>query len=135
MGLITWDDSLSVQVTEIDNQHKKLIDIINNLSDAMRERKGNEVMTKILSDLASYTQTHFKWEERHFQKFNYKDTPAHLKEHEKFVDQIKKYKADFESGKLAMSIEVMNFLSDWLRGHIKGTDQKYTSFFHENGIR
>lgn len=134
MDLIKWDNSLSVGILSIDNQHKKLIKIINGLSSAMKERKGKEILNKTICELVSYTEVHFKYEEDYFDKYVYKETISHKDEHKKFVKQISEFKNDFESGKLSLSIDVMSFLSSWLRNHIKGTDQKYTQFFKDNNI-
>ncbi len=135
MAIINWNDSLSVGVVEIDNQHKKLVSMLNDLSDAMKARKGNEVLGKIIADLLAYTKTHFAAEEKYFIKFGYPDTAEHKKEHAGFIQEITKFKADFDSGKISVSIDVMKFLSAWLQKHIKGTDQKYTKFFNDNGLK
>ena len=135
MALITWNDSLSVNVAEIDRQHKKLIDMINELNDAMKVGKGKEVLGKIVSGLVSYTVTHFKTEERYFDQLGYPETDSHKKEHVAFVEKVTDLKNKFETRNLLLTIEVMDFLSDWLRGHIMGTDKKYSGFFNENGLK
>ena len=135
MAMINWNDSLSVHVAEIDQQHKKLIEMINELNDAMKVGKGKDVLEKIVNNLIGYTATHFKTEENYFAKFGYPDTENHKKEHAAFVQKVSDFKTGFETGKLAMTIEVMSFLSDWLKNHIMGTDKKYASFFNEKGLR
>ena len=134
MPLINWSDRLSVNVTEIDNQHQKLIEMINDLSDAMMQGKSNEVMGAIVNNLIGYVATHFKTEEKYFSEFGYPDTEAHVKEHVNFVQKVTEFKDGFEKGEIALSIGVLNFLCDWLRNHIKGTDQKYTQCFNANGL-
>lgn len=128
MAGLSWSDSFSVGVNEIDAQHKKLIDLLNKLSDAMRAGKGNDVLGGILNELISYTQTHFKTEERYFKQYNYPDTQAHVAEHNAFVKKVSEFKEGFDAGKLAVSIDVMKFLGDWLVKHIKGSDQKYAPY-------
>ncbi|MGX9726908.1 MAG: bacteriohemerythrin [Candidatus Electronema sp. VV] len=135
MSLIKWDESLSVNVAEIDSQHRKLVAMINELHDAMKSGKGKDVMGRILSGLISYTDSHFKVEEKYFAQFKYPDTVAHVKEHVAFVKKVSDFRHDFESGRLTVSIDTLYFLRDWLQGHIKGTDKKYSAFFHENGLR
>ena len=135
MAMINWNDSLSVHVAEIDQQHKKLIEMINELNDAMKVGKGKDVLEKIVNNLIGYTATHFKTEENYFAKFGYPDTENHKKEHAAFVQKVSDFKTGFETGKLAVTIEVMSFLSDWLKNHIMGTDKKYASFFNEKGLR
>ena len=135
MALIIWNDNLSVKIAEIDQQHKKLIAIINDLSAAMKKGKGKDVIGKIVSSLISYTATHFKTEEKFFTAYRYPDTESHKKEHAAFVEKVTNFKDDLEKGKLSLTIEVINFLSDWLKNHIMGTDKKYSTFFNEKGLK
>ncbi len=135
MALIDWNDTYSVDVTEIDQQHKKLVSIINELNTAMKERKAAETMGKTIDELIDYTVTHFIVEEKYFDKFNYPETVSHKKEHDDFINKIKDVKKSFDKGSLMLSIDIMNFLKDWLINHIQGTDKKYSSFFNEKGLK
>ena len=135
MALINWNDSFSVNVAKIDQQHQKLVSMINELNDAMKQGKGKDVLGKIINGLISYTANHFKTEEMYFEQFGYSETDSHKKEHSVFVQKVSEFKDGFEKGKLSLSIEVMNFLSDWLQNHIKGTDKKYSQFFNEKGLK
>lgn len=135
MALIKWDPSLSVNVAEIDRQHQKLIDMINELDDGMRQGKGKDKLAGIIGGLVSYTQVHFRTEEKYFAQFGYDDAPAHQREHEDFTRKVADFKAKFESGKIGLSLEVMNFLSNWLRNHIMSSDMKYAEFFRDKGLR
>ncbi len=135
MALINWNDGFSVNIAEIDQQHQKIIAMINTLHDAMTLGKGQNVIGKIVDDLISYTETHFKTEEIYFAQFGYPDTDRHKIKHAGFVQKVSDFKDGFEKGKLSLSIEVMTFLSDWWRNHIKGTDKKYSQFFNEKGLR
>lgn len=131
--IIKWDPSLSVGVMSIDKEHQKLINMINALNDAMLQRQGKEMVEKVIKALIGYTKIHFSNEERLFEKHNYPETQSHIAEHRSFVKKVQEFKISYMSGNVGLSIDVMNFLSDWLRSHIKGTDQKYTAFFQERG--
>ena len=109
--------------------------MINELNDAMKQGKGKDILGKIVNGLISYTATHFKTEENYFERFGYPDANQHKKEHIAFVQKVSDFKNGFEKGKLSLSIEVMNFLSDWLQNHIKGTDKKYSQFFNGKGLK
>ncbi len=135
MPLVAWDDKLSVKVAMIDNQHKKWLDMINDLHEAMRSGKGNDIMGKILKGLLDYTRTHFSTEEQLFQQYSYPDAPAHVDQHKAFIKKIEQIKTDFDSGSMGLSIKVMTLLKDWLVNHIKTVDQKYSDFFNEQGLR
>ncbi|MCX7141786.1 MAG: bacteriohemerythrin [Proteobacteria bacterium] len=135
MSLIKWSSELSVEIEIIDAQHKKLIAMINKLDAAMRLGKGRDLTEKILDELVEYTRKHFSAEEEYFTKFGYPFTAQHVKEHIAFIKKIEKFQANFEKEKLTLSTKIVDFLSDWLRDHIQGTDKKYIRFFHDKGLK
>jgi hemerythrin len=135
MALITWGEKLSVNVGEIDRQHQILITMINDLDAAMRQGKGKDILAKILSGLLDYTKSHFSLEEKYFAQFSYSDTRSHIKEHQLFVGKVAEFQKKFENGSISLSVDIINFLSDWLKKHIMGTDKKYGPFFNEKGLK
>lgn len=135
MALINWNSSLSVNIAEIDNQHQKLVGMINDLNEAMRQGKGKTVLGQIINGLIGYVGTHFKTEEKYFEQFGYPETDLHKKEHQEFTSKVGDFKKGFEGGQMGLSIEVMNFLSDWLQSHIKIVDKKYAPLFIEKGLK
>ena len=135
MPLINWSDDLSVGIMEIDNQHKKLIDIINRLNDAMKTGQGAQAVGGILQELVAYTREHFSNEEKYFEKFGYEKREEHVERHEEFVERIELFRNNFAAKKLGLSTELFMFLRDWLVKHIKVEDQKYKSCFLEHGVK
>jgi hemerythrin len=134
MALITWSDDLSVNIGSIDNQHKKLVALVNNLHDAMSTGKGQQALGKILDELIEYTKTHFVTEERLMTAHSYPGYLSHKKEHDGLTQQVLSVHRDFKSGKPVITVEIMRFLKDWLSTHIKGTDQKYGPFLISKGV-
>jgi hemerythrin len=134
MALLNWTENYSVKIKEIDTQHKKLVDIINNLHDSMKAGKSKEVLGKILEELINYTGYHFKTEEDLFDKYGYPEKNTHKRQHGDLVDQVLKFKANFDNGKSVVSIDIMNFLRDWLTQHIAGSDKKYSSYLNGKGV-
>ncbi|AFN75423.1 hemerythrin [Melioribacter roseus P3M-2] len=134
MSLINWNDTYSVRIKVLDNQHKKLVDTINLLYDAMKQGKSNEVLSKIIFDLIAYTKTHFQSEEDLFEKYSYPNKLQHKKEHDDFVNSVGKFYEDFQNKRAGLSLEIMNFLTNWLTKHIKGSDKAYSKFMNEQGI-
>ncbi|MEJ5286559.1 MAG: hypothetical protein CH6_2009 [Candidatus Kapaibacterium sp.] len=134
MAFIDWNDTYSVGVTHIDNQHKQLVRIINELHDAMGAGKGKEVMGKVLFELIQYVNTHFKTEEEYMVKFGYSDYDSHRYEHEKLTDEVKRFHEDFKSGNAIVTIQIMNFLRNWLLDHILVKDKKFGKFLNEKGL-
>jgi hemerythrin-like metal-binding protein len=134
MAFMKWNDSLSVKVGEIDGQHQKLIALINQLHDAMAQGKGKDAVSLIVKGLVGYAGSHFALEEKYFDKFNYPDAPAHKQEHAAFVNKVSEFQDKYTKGGITLTLEVMNFLKDWLVKHIQGTDQRYSAFFNERGL-
>lgn len=134
MALIKWDESLSVGVQEIDNQHKKLVEIINELHDAMKEGKGRKLLGDIIKRMEEYTVYHFGTEEKHFVEFHYEQAESHKAEHRGFIAKVEDFQKRFSESNIELTIEVMNFLKDWLLNHIKVSDKKFTKCFNEHGL-
>lgn len=135
MPLVKWSDDLSVRVREIDDQHKELIRLINDLHDAMSGGKGKDVISNIITGLAGYAVSHFATEEKYFDQFGYDQSAWHKSEHKAFLDRASEFRAGFESGKVLLSVDVMNFLRDWLLNHIKGRDKRYSQCFVDHGLK
>ena len=126
---------MSVKVKEIDEQHQKLIVTLNKLHAGLSKGKGNEVMGEIFDDLTEYTGLHFETEEKYFDKFNYENSDEHKSEHKEFIQKLEDSKYQFEDGSLSISIELLDFLVEWIEDHLKGEDQKYVKCFNDNGLK
>lgn len=124
MPLMEWDDKLSVGVKQIDDEHKVLIKLVNELHDAIRANHGKEVLGKTLEGLIAYTGSHFGHEEGEMKRTNYPGAPAHFAEHAALVKKVLAIQEQYKAGKVAvLGMETLAFLKDWLVKHIKGTDQ------------
>jgi hemerythrin-like metal-binding protein len=132
--LVDWSENYSVGISEIDEQHKKLVDIINDLFDAFLKQESQKIIGKIIEDLVEYTIYHFKSEEQFFEKHHYSGTEAHIAEHDAFTEQIRKFSEEFNAGKVTVSDEVMTYLKEWLIKHIIGSDKRYSYDFKRRGI-
>jgi len=135
MGLITWSEKFSVNVEELDQQHKKLVGLINELNEAMSVGKGKDVLRRIVDDLARYASTHCRAEEKYFARFEYPDTFNHRIEHIALMKKVAAFKERFDNGNQPLSVEVLRFMSEWLKRHIMETDRKYSRFFNEKGLK
>ena len=133
--LISWTDELSVGVAVIDEQHKGLVTLINELNAAMRQRRSDAVLAGVLDRLKQYTVKHFTTEEEFFDRFGYPDAPAHKKAHGELVEKVLAFEKELKSGRAKVTMEIMRFLKDWLVGHIMGTDKRYGPFLNSKGVR
>jgi len=134
--MIEWKQRMSVGVSQFDEEHKKLVSIINDLHDSMREGKSKEVLCSILDRLVDYTATHFAHEEQLMRQHGYPDMDTHIAEHRQLVEKakdIQKQARDHVTS--ALSMQTMSFLSGWLTGHIQGVDARYSAFFNKLGIK
>jgi hemerythrin len=135
MAEIIWDDSLSVNVEEIDKQHQKFISIANELSESLRQRKGPKFVGKIINQLIEYAEIHFKTEEKYFDEFGYPDAVNHKVEHAVFIDRVSAVKSRLDGGEGILSLEMLRFVSSWLLNHINSSDKHYSQFLNDNGLR
>lgn len=134
MKLFEWTSKISVGINTIDDQHKKLISLINDVSDAMKARKTKEVIGGILQELQDYTVYHFGNEERAFDKYQYPNREEHKKAHQTYVDKIGELIERNNAGEIGISISVLDFLMDWITNHIMQTDMQYVPFFEDKEI-
>jgi hemerythrin-like metal-binding protein len=135
MPIMQWNEKMSVGVAALDNDHKKLVDLVNQLYDAIQAGKGNDALGKILDGLINYTVFHFKNEEQLFAKTGYPASEGHKKEHEDLTKQVLAVQAKFKSGAAGtLTLEVMNFLRNWLITHIQGSDKKYGPHLNGKGV-
>ena len=134
MALMEWSPTFSVKVKKFDDQHKKLVELVNHLHDAMRSGQGNAMLGVVLQQLIAYTASHFADEEKTMQANGYPDLAAHKAEHEKLVAQVLDLQKKFQAGSAMLTLTVMNFLKDWLVNHIQGVDKKYGAFLNSKGV-
>jgi hemerythrin-like metal-binding protein len=134
MSFFTWDESYSVGIKEFDEHHKRLISLVNQLYDAMQVGKGGQELHQILDSLFEYTVFHFSSEEKMLLRNGYPEYQKHFVEHEALKSKVIEYRSKVERGQVGTSVQVANFLKDWLKNHILVEDKKYGPFFHAKGL-
>lgn len=130
IGIIKWSDKLSLGIPEIDGQHKSLIDVINELWDAIVKKKDAERLLGILNKLEQYTFAHFTAEEAVMRVEKYPRLKEHYAEHQKFIGHLSATRSKIEAGE-QIALELLNFLTDWLVKHIQVSDKDYSDFIAE----
>ena len=136
MALMEWNPTFSVNVKKFDDQHKKLVDLLNQLHDAMKVGQGASAMGVIFQQLINYTATHFKEEEQVLQANAYPELAKHKAIHADLVKQVLDLQKKFQAGEAGglLTMKVMSFLKDWLVTHIQGEDKKYGVYLNTKGI-
>lgn len=134
MAGIIWRESFNLGIEKIDEQHKKLIRIINELYKAHELGTSQVVIIEILDELVDYTNYHFSDEEKFLAENGYPELENHRSEHKYFIDKISKLQDESIKGNLLLSIKTLDFLKDWTINHILGTDIEYTKYLKENNL-
>ena len=134
MAYLNWTDSFSVNVRVIDEQHKTLVGMINDLHDALQTNRGAETQKRIIGDMVRYATVHFQTEEKYMRQFHFPDYPSHRAEHERFSAKALELQERSENNGFILTLEIISFLKQWLQNHILGTDAGYTQHFNENGL-
>lgn len=134
MSFMNWSERLSVGVKSLDDQHIALVEMVNDLHTAMLKGQARAIAGDLLKKLANYTVEHFAYEEKLMAATAYSDLDAHKGQHEALTKQVVDYIARFEKGDITLSVQLLNFLSDWLVKHIQGEDQKYGPWLTSHGV-
>ena len=133
-SFITWKDEYSVGLDSIDQQHKKLINLINQLTTTVDYSTGEEFEREALAELVDYTKTHFTFEEGLMEDNGYPDFEAHKAQHRLMIAEVEAVLAEYEQDHDAAMRHACNYLQEWLINHINGTDKKYSSFLIGKGV-
>jgi len=132
--MLKWESSYSVKVKEIDDQHRKMIDYINQIEVALDGKENRAVTVNVLNGLVAYTRDHFSTEEVYFKRFDYENAEAHIAEHIMLMNNVELLVYRFEVDEKLDLIEVSLFLKDWLIDHIMDADKEYMPCFSKNGL-
>lgn len=136
MSVIEWNKGYSVGVAIFDEEHKKLIAIINQLQTAIAAGVDKLALQRISDSLVEYTLMHFRHEEMYFDDWAYPEAAEHIAIHAELRRQVFEYRKQImEKDSAVLAEELVQFLSDWLTEHILVDDRKYGTFLFEKGLR
>ena len=133
--MIEWEEKYSVGIISIDEQHKKIIDIINRIIAAKELDDNTKEITEILNEMAAYSHEHFKTEETHMIKFKYPEYQYHKEEHIDFSLRTLAYQSRVITGDNRVANAILEYLKSWLVNHIQKTDKKYSDCFKKNRLK
>jgi hemerythrin len=125
---IVWSKILSVEVEEIDEDHRKLVGIFNTLGHAVRDRESAEYLAVTLEELINCTVWHFSHEERLMLKYRYPEMEEHKAEHRDLIESAKELQAKLLRSDKSVADEHIVFLERWLTEHILTTDMRLGSY-------
>lgn len=131
MKRLDWDGSLNVQVEEIDEDHRRLVDLFNLLSAAVETASDAQYIEALLEEMVSCTVWHFRHEERLMLQFDYPGIAAHKQEHEELVTSAQSLQQMLLESGQRIAMKEITFLEKWLTGHILGADMELGGYLAE----
>lgn len=135
MAMIVWQDDYSVDIQEIDEQHKSLVRLINQLYEALASKQHRDQVAKILDELIDYTVIHFAVEETLMRIFHYPEYDEHKLSHDHIAQKVRAFQQDFNSGEANVDMELLLFLKNWLTQHIVQVDKRYSAHLTGHGVQ
>lgn len=128
MSRLGWDASLKTGDKTVDRQHRALFRLVEDLHDAIVEKRGSEQIGKVIFQLIGYSETHFRDEEALMEKWRYPFLDRQRLQHAQFRRHVEKVRADYEEGSNVLPISLALYLREWLCDHIKGEDAKIVQY-------
>lgn len=128
MATIKWRESYATGIEQFDQEHQKIVTLINSMFEAIRDKKGIEDVTALLEELVKYTEYHFDNEEQAMEEANYSELPDHKAEHEKLKEESVNFQARLEKNFNNGAKDFYRFLREWLTEHILECDMKYSEY-------
>jgi hemerythrin len=130
---LVWSDSFSIGVVEIDEQHRILVNTLNEANSRLAKDSSAELLEQITRDLLSYALYHFETEEGLMQQYGYSaeagtDAEIHLQQHRSFSSKVVSIRNELKAGILISREDLLSFLNGWLVNHILNTDKKLGAF-------
>jgi hemerythrin len=133
MALMTFDKSYSIGIPCVDKQHAGLFDALDELHKALLKGKTNAIVGSLVQDLLAYTRSLFAAEEAMLAKVRYPGLSEHQIQHRKLTTQVAEYAERYKHGEAPLSPRLINFLRDWLTGHIQREDRAYSAWLSQAG--
>jgi hemerythrin-like metal-binding protein len=121
-GWVNWDETLSVGIDVIDEHHRYLFDLTNDLIDVVAKKRGAREIARVLKALGQYAHVHFRAEERMMEHYNFEGLDRQKRQHQQFQDKLQEFCEELHHNPLIVQFEVMPYLREWLVGHIQYED-------------
>ena len=135
MPLIEWNDKLSVGIHQFDEDHRKLVVLLNGLFEDSRAGHAKEVIGIVLDELIAYARSHFAAEEALLGEYGYPKLEAHEAEHRSLIIRVLQLREDYlaDAG-IDLTVDLATFLKHWLVDHILGADRDYGRYLTARGV-
>ncbi|MFC1681980.1 bacteriohemerythrin [Pseudomonadota bacterium] len=134
MAIVIWREEYNVNVREIDEQHKTMLELVNNIHCAVEARIGKDDLVELLGQLVDFTRGHFSTEEQLMKKHDYPDLAEHHKEHRLLLQYLVDLLDAVSSGKRLTFYSDYDVSTDWALTHISEHDQDLGVFLRSKGV-
>jgi hemerythrin-like metal-binding protein len=119
---VEWNDAFSIGISEIDDQHKKFFELLDKSYSLIFQGNSQSALSQLLDELIAYSKYHFAEEEELMRKHNYVNLDQHILKHSNFTNKILSYKIEIIREHKYMSVDIFDFIRNWLLDHILETD-------------
>lgn len=130
-----WKEEYAVGIEAIDQDHRRMLSLVNNLKAAALCRTGEAFERQTLRELVDYTHYHFQREEKLMEEHGYPDLEGHKAQHDQMIIQVDTFMRRYEERGREALAEVVEYLKQWMLQHVNGTDRKFVPYLREHGVR
>jgi hemerythrin-like metal-binding protein len=132
MALINWSSRYSVGVAALDNQHKALIDVLNEFHAACMRGSAQKVAGPLIHRLESLASQHFATEEKLMESAKYSGLAEHRERHRELSAKVAEFVSSHKKGDATIYVPLLVFMRDWLNNHMQTEDRKYAPWLNED---
>jgi hemerythrin-like metal-binding protein len=129
MSFLKWEQKYELGIPEMDNQHKKWVEILNKFYEKVSKSDLQTNILEMVDEALIYTKYHFREEEKFMASMNYPKLKEQQKMHIDIISTLSNFKSVIMSKKQITSMEVTNELKKWFKEHIMIEDMKYAEFY------
>ena len=136
MPRVKWDDKYLIGIEQFDDDHKNLVNLMNDIYDTFISCKLKAYQPQeLLDSLTEYTKIHFSNEEKWMLDFDYPNLEEHVLDHKRFILKLSEFDQNFKDGSGHLTIEIFSFLRVWLLTHILVVDLDLGVFSRARSIQ
>lgn len=131
MGYISWKDDFSIKNAEIDDQHKELLEIVNQLYEFC-DKEYTEKTKSLMYQLLEHTREHFDTEESYMKQLKYPQYISHKLEHDRFYNKVANFSIALEEGNDKLNSDFFKSFQNWFQNHLELNDKKCGEYFNQH---
>jgi hemerythrin-like metal-binding protein len=135
LALLTWRKSKSVGVKDLDDQHRGMMRILNELHAAAMKGRVGEVAGPLLGQVSCASREHFSSEEELMEQTRYPGLAEHRAIHQALLAKAAEFLVRHDEGDMTAYVELLYFVRDWFLDHLEREDKKYTVWMNEHGVQ